>query len=58
MTFPHSHDNHTDPYVCPHPGCNESFPALFLYLYHARQKHGQRNQTPLSPAAGQEGSNA
>ena len=36
-----------DEFVC--PTCLESFLALFLFLNHARERHGER-LAPLSPA--------
>lgn len=40
-------------WVC--PTCYQSFLAFFLYLKHARDRHGTRMSSPLSPATNQEG---
>jgi hypothetical protein len=42
-----------DEFVC--PTCFQSFLAFFLYIKHARERHGARVSSPLSPAAPQEG---
>ena len=43
-----------DEFICPHFGCKESFLALFLYLKHARERHGEV-LLPLRPATEREG---